>query len=157
MNRTRNRGNRAEGRSRGRLLVAVYLAAIGHVAILFTVGEPYPSLQGPLFSGHWQEGRTIHVPFYSFTGDAPAIPSRETLLRHESLALPVQRDFASLVPSEPGRLAREFLIGHSLRVSEPGPAPDPKPYPVIWSTLKFHAPLNGPPQLLGEEDLIDDD
>ena len=144
------------GLRRGRLLLLAYAIAAGHVLCIFTLGEPYPSLQGPLFAGHLQKGRTIYVPFYREAGDGTNLPSSGKLLRHETLAIPAQRDFSQLAPSLSGPAAREFLIGHSLRSPSLRPGNTEDFSHVEWSADKFHAPLNAPPELIGEEDIIHD-
>ena len=144
------------GLRRGRLLLLAYAIAAGHVLCIFTLGEPYPSLQGPLFAGHLQKDRTIYVPFYREAGDGTNLPSSGKLLRHETLAIPAQRDFSQLAPSLSGSAAREFLIGHSLRSPSLRPGNTEDFSHVEWSAYKFHAPLNAPPKLIGEEDIIHD-
>lgn len=140
----------------GRLLAGAYGLALAHVLLVFTVGEPYPSLQGPLFAGHLQQGRTIHVPVFREAPDSPSLPLRDNLLRHETLAIPAQRDFAAFAPALSGRPARDFLIGHAIRSPDLRPARPGDFGGGRWSALKFHAPLDAPPELLGEEDVIDD-
>ncbi|MAT47972.1 MAG: hypothetical protein CMO35_11175 [Verrucomicrobiaceae bacterium] len=144
------------GIRRGRLLLFAYAFAAVHVLVIFTLGEPYPSLQGPLFAGHLQKNRIIYVPFYREAGNETNLPSSGKLLRHETLGIPAQRNFPQLVPSLPGAAAREFLIGHSLRRSSFRPAKTEDFSHVEWSAYKFHAPFNGPPELIGEEDIIHD-
>ena len=140
----------------GRLLLAVYLLALAHVAFVFAVGEPYPSLQGPLFSGHLQRDRIVHVPFYVETEDSPSLPLHDNLLRHETLAIPAQRDIKALAPTHCDRLAREFLIGHSIRSPDLRSTKRGDFGRGYWSAWKFRVPLDRPPELIGEDDIIDD-
>lgn len=140
----------------GRLLLFAYALAVVHVAFVFTVGEPYPSLQGPMFAGHLQQDRIIHVPFHRNHGNEANLPSHENLLRHETLAIPAQQDISRLAPSHPGRAAREFLIGHSLRSPGLRPRASHDFAGVKWSAYKFRVPLHTPPELIGEEDIIND-
>ena len=143
--------------------MAAYALGALHVLVLFVAGEAYPSLQGPMFCGHLQVGETIYVPFFRDAGtgerDAPRT-GRENLLRHETLALPAQSDQSALVPTLPGRAARQFLIGHSLRVptgpGQGGAGRSPEFEDVRWSAYRFKAPFGSPPQLDGEEDVIHD-
>jgi len=144
------------GIRRGRLLLIAYAFAAVHVLVIFTLGEPYPSLQGPLFAGHLQKDRIIYVPFYREAGNDANLPSSVKLLRHETLGIPAQRNFSQLAPSLSGSAAREFLIGHSLRRSSPRSGNSEDFSHVKWSTYKFHAPLGAPPVLIGEEDIIHD-
>ena len=143
-------------RGAGRLLCFAYGLALVHVIVIFTIGEPYPSLQGPLFAGHLQQDRTTYVPFYREGENEADLPSHEKLLRHETLAIPAQQDFSKLVPTHSGRAAREFLIGHSLRSPTLRPEQGDDFAQVEWSAYKFRVPLNAPPELIGEEDIIDD-
>lgn len=140
-----------------RLLAVAYLLAILHVIFLFTIGEPYPSLQGPMFAGHMQVDRVVHVPFARPTEGAPERPPDTRILRHESLALPVQTRPEIIVPELEHWTARQFLIGHSLRTPFPrGGSGSTRPSPVNWSTYRFDVPWNAPPKMVGEEDLIAD-
>ena len=100
------------GIRRGRLLLVAYAIAAGHVLCIFTLGEPYPSLQGPLFAGHLQKDRTIYVPFYRETGDETNLPSSGKLLRHETLGIPAQRNFSQLAPSLSGSAAPKPSQSH---------------------------------------------
>ena len=89
-------------------------------------------------------------------GEPKSLPSRENLLRHETLAIPAQQDPESLAPTLSRPAHRQFLIGHSLR-SRHLRSRQPEDFPrVRWSTWKVHAPLDAPPERLGEDDRIDD-
>ncbi len=137
-------------------MLASYALAAAHCILTFGIGEPYPSLQGPMFAGHLQRGRIIHVPFYRETEDRPRLPAHDRLLRHETLAAPVQRDSSLLVPALQESAFLQFLIGHSVRTRNPRPG-NPRDFSgVEWSTYKVNAPLDSPPELIGEEDIIDD-
>lgn len=138
------------------LLLLVYGVAALHVIVIFTVGEPYPSLQGPLFAGHLQKERTIYVPFHRENDSRDRLPSHQRLLRHETLGVPAQRDFNKLAPSFSGLSARQFLIGHSLRSPVLPAEQERRVWQVEWSAYKFHAPLDGPPERIGEEDVLHD-
>lgn len=137
-------------------MLGAYVLAAGHCIVTFSVGEPYPSLQGPMFAGHLQQGRTIYVPFYRKTESIPTLPAHDQLLRHETLGVPAQRDFSKLAPGLKGAASRQFLIGHSVRTSSPRSG-NPRDFSgVNWSAYRIHAPLDSPPEFIGEEDIIDD-
>jgi hypothetical protein len=140
--------------ARTRWLLLIYGIALLHVIVVFTIGEPYPSLQGPLFAGHLHQGETIYAPFYREEQAGEPLPSRDKLLRCETLGIPAQNDFSNLAPTLSGRVAREFLIGHSIRSPIRN---NPQNFEQVrWSAWKFHAPPGSPPTLLGEEDIIND-
>ena len=136
--------------------MVAYGVALVQVLVVFTIGEPYPFLQGPLFAGHLQEGRMVRVPVYEGGEEDERISGYETLLWHETLGVRAQVGFEELAPELSGAAAREYLIGHSVR----------RPWGRVeggeeigrgnWTTLRFHAPWDGPPVLEGEEDVIDD-
>ncbi len=137
-------------------MLGAYVLAAAHCIVTFSVGEPYPSLQGPMFAGHLQQERTIYVPFYRETESTPSLPAHDQLLRHETLGVPAQKNFSKLAPRLKGAASQQFLIGHSVRTSRPrsgnlGDFPG-----VKWSAYRVHAPLDSPPELIGEEDIIDD-
>ena len=137
-------------------MLGSYALSAAHCIVTFSVGEPYPSLQGPMFAGHLQQERTIYVPFYRETKNIPSLPAHDRLLRHETLGVPAQKDFPTLAPGLKGAASRQFLIGHSVRTSNPRSG-NPGDFPgVEWSAYKIHAPLDSPPELIGEEDIIHD-
>ena len=137
-------------------MLGSYALAAAHCIVTFSVGEPYPSLQGPMFAGHLQQDETIYVPFYRETKNIPSLPAHDRLLRHETLGVPAQKDFAKLAPRFKGAAYQEFLIGHSVRTRNPRPGSPGDFSGVEWSAYKIHAPLDGPPELIGEEDVIHD-
>ena len=144
-------------RTRRRLLALAYLLSLLHVLFLFLVGEPYPSLQGPMFAGHLQEGRVVHVPISRPSEHASEGPSDPRILRHETLALPVQVRPAEFVPEFDRWTAHQFLIGHSLRTPFPREVPVTSGSPPVrWSTYRFEVPWNAPPKMVDEDDLIAD-
>ena len=140
----------------GRVILGTYGVALLQVLVVFTVGEPYPFLQGPLFAGHLQEARTIRVLVYRGGDGDERIPGYETLLWHETLGLRAQGGFEELAPNLKGTAAREYLIGHSVRLHWESMDGGKEIGRGNWTTLKFHAPWDGPPVLEGEEDVIDD-
>lgn len=141
---------------RRRLVLLVYIVALAQVTVIFTLGEPYPTLQGPLFAGHLQSGRTVYVPFYRENGSPPDLPFGDKLLRYETLALPAQDDMEALSPQLSGWAAKNYLIGHSLRTPSPRRRPSGDFAGVNWSTYKFYVPLDSPPKADGEVDIIAD-
>ena len=141
---------------RNLLVLGSYALATLHCIVTFTIGEPYPSLQGPMFAGHLQQGRTIHVPFYREKDRASRLPAHDRLLRHETLAIPIQMNFPRLAPSLKGTASRQFLIGHSLRTNSPHLGNSSNFSGVEWFTYRIHAPLGAPPELIGEENLFND-
>ena len=137
-------------------MLGAYTLAAAHCIVTFRVGEPYPSLQGPMSAGHLQQGRTIHVPFYRETERIPRLPAHERLLRHETLGALAQQNFPLLAPELQRSAFRQFLIGHSLRTNNPRPGNSGNFSGVEWSAYKIHAPLDSPPEMIGEEDIIND-
>lgn len=129
------------------LLSAVYVIGALHVVFVFTVGEPYPSLQGPMFAGHLQEGDIIRVPVRRPLD----IEGSEKRVRYETLAIPIQGN-----PGTFGKPAQQFMIGHSLRVPDPKSTGDFDRLNLYWKMLKFETPLHSSPRLIEEEEFKDE-
>lgn len=138
-----------------KIILIAYAVSALHVAVLITIGEGYPCLQGPLFAGHVQTGNRIDIPVpHGVLENRP--PSFQKLYRHETLALPIQSKIGPRISAELPQFAhRQFLIGHSLRTRFPQ-TPGSSFEGISWTTRTYQISPWKPVRFVAETDRIHD-